>query len=186
MKLKENALVFLTNLVAEEFVAENIGNEIKVTWTYDNFFIVDTWNNKIHVDKECFVSDKVEIPVRIVEEEQEQEVFEEEEEEEKRSFFKQIIIWWIIILGILGIVFYNQHLIKQQNEVQKIKEEIKILDKYESYTLLDNDLDLEIDKTLKKQEELKKQLQENYKIIKELTIQKENILKAKINLTNEN
>lgn len=182
MRLKENALVFLTNLEAEQFIQDNLYNEIKVTWTHNEFFIVDKWWEKILIDKSCFESEKIEIPVRIIDTEENTENIATESEDIRSNKTFNIFLWgltWFLILLWIIWFFYKERQIQENIK----KEEIKILDKYETYTLLDNDLDKEIDNTLRQQEELKKQLQENYKKIKDLKKQKENILNSKINLT---
>ena len=135
-----------------------------------------------------------EIPVKIIEnnEETEEDIIwpydeeTEEVEEIKETFFTKykshLILLWFIILFVF--IWFNYSYQTKQQEIEKAKTEIRLKDKYEVLTDLDNQIDLKTNEELRKQEQIKLDLKNSYEKVKNLKAQKEQNFNDKINLTN--
>ena len=99
-----------------------------------------------------------------------------------KKYKSHLILFWVIVIFILLWLNYN-HQVKQQ-EIEKAKTELRLKDKYEILTDLDNDLNSKIDEELRNQEQIKKNLTKSIEKIKNFKAQKEKNLNDKIQLTN--
>lgn len=99
-----------------------------------------------------------------------------------KKYKSHLILFWVIVIFILLWLNYN-HQVKQQ-EIEKAKTELRLKDKYEILTDLDNDLNSKIDEEFRNQEKIKKDLAKSIEKIKNFKAQKEKNFNDKIQLTN--
>ena len=191
MKLKDNALSLANNYDLEkstlEFIKDNIWVELDFKWfNWESAHLANPNNQSIvHL-----------IPYGLlVWYEEESEETEEDiiwtykeyyNEIEKETFYEKykshLILFWVIVIFVLLWLNYNYQ-VKQQ-EIEKAKTELRLKDKYEVLTDLDNQIDLKIDEELRKQEQIKLDLANSYEKVKNLKAQKDQNFNNKLKLTN--
>ena len=193
LERKANKEIFLHNF-----------NESNIDFEFSEFEKTKKYTLDISFFEHLFIP-IYNIPVNIVEDTEETEETEEdiiwpyEEDynhldnpydtktnEKFYNFFEKykshLILFWVIVIFVLLWLNYTYQ-VKQQ-EIEKAKTELRLKDKYEILTDLDNDLNSKIDEELRSQEKIKKDLAKSIEKIKNFKAQKEKNLNDKIQLTN--